>query len=193
MQGSLSQTFNDHFQPLNSPVANKPIFLSALEQDQIFEYSPNAQPNIISKGTLNTIAGGILTLYDKTGGTKILTYDPKTGVVTILGSLVAQQVNTGTYTSITLAGMGTQLGTMVGGVYGTALYQGGTLANAVINNPTIGTPALSGGTLNPAVYQIGGTVGATGTAIYVKTVNFAGSTVTNGTVITNNGIVLSIN
>lgn len=179
---------NEYLQPLNAPITKPTGFVSAFSQDNNNEYTPYAQPYLISKGSLNTIAGGVLTLYDITGGTKILTYDPETGVVTILGSLQVQQSNSGTYSNITLAGTTQVTGTIQNGVFATPTLSGGTYTNAVINNP-----ALSGGTLNPGLYQIGGTAGATGSIVYVKTVDFVGSTTTVGTVRFSSGVIYSAN
>lgn len=74
------------------------------------------------------------------------------------------------------------------GTLGTCLGQGGTY-----NNVTLGTPSVTGGTANFGSYQAGGVAGVTGTAIYVKTIDFVGGTYTVGTVITKNGIITSIN
>jgi hypothetical protein len=93
-------------------------------------------------------------------------------------------------------------GTISGVLLGTAQITGGTANNQVVGTPnitggttanqTIGTPSLSGGTLNPGVYQASGTAGATGTAVYIKTIT-GGTASAWGTIITNNGLVLSIN
>jgi hypothetical protein len=176
---------NQYMQPTDGFVVRR-NFISALEQDLQFEYNPFSQPNVISKGTVNTTAGGVLTLYDSTGGTKILTYNPDTGVVTILGSLIANTVATGTYSNIILAGTPALSGTLSGGVHGTSLFKGGTIANSVI-----GTPALSGGTLNPSVYQTSGSVGIGTTIAYVKTVNYSGSVTTFGTLSFSNGLLVT--
>ena len=173
-------------------------YTNALEDNLKVESTPYLNRTAISKGTVQTNLGGLLELYDKTGGTKVMSYDPATGIVTILGSLVAEQVNSGTYTTIVIAGNSSLVGTLSGGVHGTSLYQGGTLANAIVGTPstqggTVGTAQIIGGTINPSVYQIGGTVGATGSIVYVKTVDFVGSAVTLGTVNFNNGIIFNAN
>lgn len=161
-------TLNNLLQPTDSLPATNEGFKTIIDQKFSNQNIPYAPPSFISKGTLNTIAGGVLTLYDSTGGTKVLTYDPDTGVVTILGSLVAQNSSTGTYTDITIAGTSTNLGTLSGGVLGTSLILGGTF-----NNGVIGTPQITGGTLTNGV--ISGTVNTiSGTA--------SGLTVNTGTI-----------
>lgn len=169
MQKYPGSVLNDRMQPASSIPAQRAGQSLDIQNDMKFEKSIYAPPTMISKGSINTIAGGILTLYDKTGGTALFTYNPATGVITIQGSLVANQVNTGTYTSITLAGQNNVLGTMQNGVYGTAQY--------------------TGGTANLAAYQTGGTAGISGSIVYVKTINFAGSTTTLGTLSYTNGLI----
>ena len=123
---------------------------------------------LINNGTWNS---GTLGTPAITGGT----FTSGVGNALILGS---PAVTSGTFTSSVLNS----------NTVGTPAITGGSM-----NNATFGTPEITGGTLNPTVYQIGGTVGVTGTAIYVKTVNFAGSTTTLGTIIVNTGIVTTIN
>src|SRR3990167_3529037 len=118
-------------------LAGTRAYVNALEENLKVESTPYLNRTAIGKGTLQTTLGGLVEFYDTTGGTRVLTYNPDTGVVTILGSLVAQQVSTGTYTSITIAGTSTVVGTISNGVY---------------NNATFGTPAVTGGTHNSAVF-----------------------------------------
>ena len=171
MKDTVKLGFNKYMQPLNSPAGTPSEYKMALDWDINRERTPYLNPTQVSKGTVQTNLGGILDLRDKTGGTSILTYNPTTGVVTILGSLVAQSVNTGTYTSITIAGNNPITGTLQNGVYGTALFKGGTV-NAILQN-NAGTP------------------GVAGTAIYVKTVDFVGSTTTLGTLQFSDGLLIS--
>lgn len=186
-------------------------YTSALEENLKQEPTAYLHRTAISKGTFQTILGGLVEFYDTTGGTKVLTYNPSTGVVTILGSLVANQVNTGTYTNIILAGTPNLVGTLTNGVLanntigtplltggtvnnvtmGTPAVTGGTLTSSVLNTNTIGTPSVTGGTVN-SVYQSNSIAGVGGSVVYVKTVNFAGSAITTGTVVVNGGIITSI-
>ena len=91
-------------------------YTNVLEDNLRQESTPYLNRTSIGKGTIQSNLGGVLDLYDKTGGTKVLTYNPQTGVVTILGSLVANQVSTGTYSNIVIAGTSSILGTLSGGV-----------------------------------------------------------------------------
>ena len=172
----------------NTSKAGTRDYTNVLEESVKVESTPYLNRTAIGKGTLQTTLGGLTEFKDTTGGTTIFTYNPDTGVVTIIGSLVANQVNTGTYTNIVLAGTPNLVG---------------TLTNGVINNPTIGTPGITGGTytsptvtngtLNPTAYQTSGSAGSTGSIIYVKSADFAGSTTTLGTLNFANGINLTFN
>ena len=163
-------------------------YTNALEDNIKQEPTPYLHETAISKGTLQTTLGGLTEFKDATGGTTILTYNPDTGVVTIVGSLVANQVNTGTYSNIILAGTPALTGTLTNGVHnnatfgtpaitggsvnsstiGTPSITGGTISSGVVNNSTIGTPTVTGGTLNPTLYQRGGTSGVSASIVYVK-------------------------
>lgn len=154
-------TLNKFMQDDDSLAAKPRKYQQAITRDIHVEPTPFAHSVQISKGTVQTNLGGVLQLKDKTGGTNIFTYDPATGTVTILGPLVAQQVNTGTYTNVSISGTTIFSGTMTstgiisGGTVGTAQITGGTLSTNTINNAVMGTPAITGGTYtNP---QIAGT------------------------------------
>src|SRR3990167_3573278 len=70
---------------------------TAMHWDTQDEKSPWAPRTQVSRGTLESRSGGIFTLYDTTGGTAILTYDPDAGIVTIAGSvIISQTINVGT-------------------------------------------------------------------------------------------------
>jgi len=121
----------------------------------------------------------------------------------LTGTLTANTINTGTINTSLF-----QNGTIANNVIsGATISQpsvtGGTFINPTINTGTfnislmtgtlngalIGTPQVNHGTLNPDVYQTGGTAGATGSIIYVKTVS---PETTFGTVNVTNCLILSI-
>jgi|SRR3990167_2108064 len=133
-------------------LAGTRAYVNALEENLKVESTPYLNRTAIGKGTLQTTLGGLVEFYDTTGGTRVLTYNPDTGVVTILGSLVAQQVSTGTYTSITIAGTSTVVGTISNGVYNNATFGTPAVTGGSVNNSTLGTPAITGGTHNSAVF-----------------------------------------
>jgi hypothetical protein len=78
-------------------------------------------------------------------------------------------------------------------VIGTMGNTGVQFFAGTLGTMTIGTSLIQGGTSNAGTYQVGGTAGATGTAVYVKTVDFVGSTTTLGTIVVQKGIVTTIN
>lgn len=111
--------------------------VSALEQDERYEKSPYAPPTFVSKGTVQTTAGGLVDLLDKTGGTSVFTYDPNTGSITILGYLsISNPITFGS--STTIGGNLTVAGT-------TTLNGPGTVNNNALtfNSTTNGSAALS--------------------------------------------------
>src|SRR3990167_5613032 len=171
-------------------LAGTRAYVNALEENLKVESTPYLNRTAIGKGTLQTTLGGLVEFYDTTGGTRVLTYNPDTGVVTILGSLVAQQVSTGTYTSITIAGTSTVVGTISNGVYNNATFGTPAVIGGSHNSASIGTSTITGGTVN-SVLQATGTQGTAGSIIYVKTVNFAGSTTSLGTLNFSNGLNLT--
>jgi hypothetical protein len=158
---------NDYLQAGSAPVSDEKGYIGTM----LSKINPYAPPMFVSKGSIQTNLGGILTLYDETGGTKVFTYDPKTGVITVLGTLNVQNSSTGTYTNITLTGTTLLTGTIAGGVV----------------NSTVG------GTVNGTTYQVGGTQGVSGLGTYVKSIDWVGSTVTLGTFATTNGITTVFN
>lgn len=61
-----------------------------------------------------------------------------------------------------------------------------SLFGGTFNNGVLGSPTITGGTINSGTYQIGGTGGATGSIVYMKTagptfgtLNFAGGLITS--------------
>ena len=93
-----------------------------------------------------------------------------------------------TLNSPTIAGQGTNTGTIAGGLYGTATWQGGT-----INNPVMGTPAITGGTYNNGVFGTPSMNGGTATNLKLVTPTFSPSIspVYFGTIIATNGTTAS--
>ena len=169
-----------------SPAGKERVWKTELDRDAESEKSPYANPTILSKGTIEANLGGILTLKDTTGGTVLLTADPDTGVVTIGGDLtVTETLSGGTVgTSTIIGGTATDLnihnpiiGTMSatdgtagtltidGGILGTPAITEGTATTLNVHGAIIGTPALTAGTVNPASYEINGTVGIPGTIV----------------------------
>lgn len=112
-------------------------------------------------------------------------------------TLANMTLNSGTLSSPVIGTMNATGGTatnltLVTPTVGTPTVTGGTATNITLVTPTIGTPALTGGTVNPIQFNCGGTVGVSGTAIYVKTVDFSGSAVTYGTIVFTKGIATSV-
>lgn len=102
--------------------------------------NPYAPPVFVSKGTMQTTLGGRTTFRDINGGT-LLTYDPKTGTITIFGGLVSQQnVNVGTLSNSTFTGT----------IMNTGLINGGTF-EGMVKNSTIQASSLSQGTLTSPI------------------------------------------
>lgn len=165
------EMFNGNMQPTDSIPANKWRKESALKRAIRYQKTPYADPTQISKGQTTTTGGGSFALYDKTGGTALFSYNPTTGVITINGSLVSNVVNSGTYQNIVISGNNQVNGTFVAGNYE--------------------IPQITGGTVNPLVYQAGGTPGVSGSVVYVKSVNFAGSVVSLGTLVFSGGLITS--
>ena len=144
-----------------------------------------------------TIRGGLVA--DQTLNLGTVNNTKFAGTPELIGTLLnSSLINNGTWNNGTFGTPAITGGTFTSGV-GNALTLGspavtsGTFTSSVLNSNTIGTPVITGGTANMALFQTGGTSGVTGTSIYVKTVNFAGSTTTLGTIISNNGIITSIN
>ncbi len=180
--------------------ASRTKFNTALNFNLYQEPTPYLHRTAISKGTIAanlkgaTGAGGRVDFKDVTGGTSIITYDPATGTVTINGGIVVNQTLVGTLNNGAVSGTTSISGTLTS----TGMYTGGTLSSftgsqGTFNNGIIGTPAITGGTTNAGTYQVGGTGGITGSIVYVKTVNFAGSSTTLGTVQFVSGLITVAN
>lgn len=136
-------------------------------------------------GTLsfNQISGGTATIGGTANGDGVISVSNAGGTEVVRLDNTGLIVTAGTISSIAFAS-----GTLSTGTITTSLFNLGT-----INTSVIGTPNLTGGTLNPTAFQGGGTVGVSGTAVYVKTVNFGGSSTTLGTIVSQNGIITTIN
>ena len=161
-------------------------YTTALEDSMRQEPTPYLHETAISKGTFQTTLGGLTEFKDSTGGTTIFTYNPDTGVVTIIGSLVANQVSTGTYSNIVLSGTPTLSGTLAGGVhnnatFGTPALVGGTSTNMVVNAPTIGSPQITNGTMNNGVFGTPAITGGTHSAGVLANNTIGTPAVTGGT------------
>lgn len=158
--------FNAQMQPHDSLPAQRWQRALNVNRAVQIQKNPFSDPTQISRGITSTTGGGSFTLYDKTGGTALFSYNPSTGVITINGSLVSNVVNSGTYQNIILGGTNQVVGTMVSGFYGTPQITGGTLTSGNVSGGTVAATLSNSGT-----YQINGTATTTGSFVYVKTVS----------------------
>ena len=140
------------------------------------EPSPYLNRTAISKGTLQTSSGGLpqfRSTAGTSGGTVIMDVDPDTGTVTIRGGLVAQQtLDLGTVNNSKIAGTPELIGTLTNsrlinngtwnnGTLGTPAVTGGTITSSVLNANTIGSPSITNGTMNNATFGTLNTQGGT--------------------------------
>lgn len=128
---------------------------------------------VSGQGTI-PLAGGTLADYFYNMGT----------IANVL--LEGGTINTSIWEGGTINGITSEGGTMNNGVYtnsslGTPAITGGTF-----NNGVLGTPIITGGLVNPGTYQTGGTAGASGSIIYLKT-----TAPTFGTLSFSNGLITS--
>jgi len=205
MKDYTIQGYDGKMRKISSFAGRPRDYKSALDDDYNQEATPYLPPTAVSKGTVQTNLGGLLEVRDTTGGTVLFTVNPTTGVVTIAGSIQNQvALNLGTITDTVIAGQSVLSGTLTNnrlinngtwnnGTFNNAVVQtpaitGGTVTNGNIHNPTIGTPALTGGTVNPLAFSANGTVGVSGSIIYLK--NLAPGDL--GTVVFTKGLVTSI-
>jgi len=154
--------------------ARESDYRTALDRDTQEEITPFTFPTQINKGTSQVNLGGVFELRDTTGGTILLTADPDTGVVTIKGSLVAEQnFDAGTISNTELAGSTTQTGTFLGNlITGTLSITAGTADNIIL-----GTPDVTGGTVDSAVMGTPNAAGGTHNNAFFGTINTAGGTI----------------
>ena len=136
-------------------------------------------------GTLsfNQITGGTATIGGTLNGDGVVSVNNAGGTEVVRLDNTGLIVTSGTITSVAFAS-----GTLNAGTITSSMFSSGT-----INNAIIGTPLLTGGTVNPSLYRINGTSGVDGSIVYVKSVNFGGSTTTLGTMSFNKGIITSFN
>ena len=153
---------NDHYTKLGfgagmrktDSFAGRPReYQSALVNDLKQEPTPYLHQTAISKGTVSTTGGGVTEIRDVTGGTVLFTVDPTTGVVTIAGPITAQvTLNVGTINDTAITGQATLAGTLTNNrLIQNGTWTNGTFITSNIQNPTIGTPALAGGTVGGGV------------------------------------------
>lgn len=115
----------------------------------------------------------------------------KTSGTTTQGTYDKSLFENGTVTNSVITG-GTETNPVINtGTVNTSAFDNGTLGTCQITGGTVGTALIAGGTSNQAAYQTGGTAGVSGSIVYVKTVNFAGSTTTLGTLQFLNGLIVS--
>ena len=124
----------------------KTEYVSALEEDARVEKSRLVN-NQVTKGTVQTTAGGLVEFNSTSGGTILLTIDPVTGTVTVAGPVIANvTLNVGSMNNGAITGTSTITGTLTASNI-TVL---GTFSGGTYNNIIAGTPNISGGTLNEA-------------------------------------------
>jgi hypothetical protein len=179
---------NKYMMPVGAPITQGSKFINAIDWD-ILHPRDTVSSMHVKNISFSSLTGGTATLggvsngdglliVNNAGGTQVVRLD-NTGIVITAGTISGVQFTgtttqfTGTFDAITLTGQSVFNGT----VTNNKLITGGTLGNAAI-----GTPLLSAGTVNPSIYQASGTPEAAGSFVYIKSVNFAGSTTTLGTV-----------
>jgi hypothetical protein len=140
--------------------------------------------------TGGTLANGLLGTSTITGGTAsaiTITSGTLSGALVGTSQITGGSIATVVIGTPTITGGSWSTGTITGAVVGTPSITGGTISAALI-----GTSTITGGTVNPASFSIVGTAGATGTAIYVKTIT-GGTAATWGTIAVVKGLVITIN
>ena len=164
-------------------VAGRPRpYVTALDMSYQQEPTPFTPRTQVSKGTVQSTDGGVVEWFDTTGGTKLLSYNPDTGEITINGAVIA---------NVTLT-----VGTISGGVLGTATIVGGTANNVVIGTPSItggtgnamvlGSPAIINGTANNMTLGTPAVTGGTATSFVINASTLGTPGITGGTM--NNGV-----
>ncbi len=165
---------------LRKGIAARPSdYRTAALQDTQDEIRPWTNPTQINKGSSQVNLGGVFELRDTTGGTILLTADPDTGVVTIKGSLVAEQnFDAGTISDSVLAGSTVQTGTFLADLMtGTLSITAGTADNIIL-----GTPDITGGTVDSAVMGTPNVAGGTHNNAFFGTLQTANGTIGTPTI-----------
>jgi hypothetical protein len=181
---------NDHLQPEDSPIVkHHEGAVTAFDLDSTYERgvmnSSQIKDNSVTSDKLSGTVVGSANIADGA------ITEPKIASFAVgstkLGTNAVRNVNINDFAFSKGTGPITVTsGTISGVLLGTSTVQGGTIANALI-----GTSTVTGGTVNPASFSIVGTAGATGTAIYVKTIT-AGTASDWGTIAVVKGLVISI-
>lgn len=190
---------NKHLQPIGSPVDTKGTISTASE------FGIRNKRNSITASRIKSIdltasSGGTVNISGTASNIDRIEIFNNTGKelgqidnngFTLFGSTSLQYYDTslGTY----IASFGPQGGTAFMQSHGTfPLYikgnidlSQGTLNNTTINNGVFGAPNVTGGTLNPSVYQNGaGSIGIGTVLTYIKTGTIQGTlTFSNGILI----------
>lgn len=82
------------FKALNGIASQDRNWQSDFNQDAKMEKGPYANPTVISKGEIETTAGGLVNFKDE-GGTSVFTYNPVTRAITITGAITINGTVTG--------------------------------------------------------------------------------------------------
>lgn len=159
--------YDSQLRKVDSIAARPRGYVTSLADDIRRDPGPYAPEMFVSKGTIQTIGGGLVQLYDTTGGTVVFTYDPDTGAITLNGVLVnVSTLSVGTIKSTTF----------VGTITNSQLMQNGTYANGTFNNGVFGTPALTNGTYNAGIFGTPAITGGTYNSAVLGTPAIVGGT-----------------
>lgn len=107
------------------------------------------------------------------------------------GTISQGTYNQSLFQNGTISNTGITGGTENMSIFNTGTVNTSLIASGTFNTGTIGTSLFLGGTVNATVYENGGTATSSGSIVYVKSVNFAGSTVTLGTVSFQQGLIIA--
>lgn len=168
-----------------SPIIKRNIPKSAFEFDSQFEDGVisnakirNASIDSAKIGTISfsQLSGGTAMLGGVGNGDGLLTVNNAGGTQVVRLDNTGITITSGTISNVVVGTVNWTSGTMTNSFIGTSQITGGSVSGAV----------LTTGTVNPSVYKIQGTSGATGTIVYLN----AGTTV--GTIIVQSGLITSI-
>ena len=158
-----------------SPIIDRKIPMSSFDFDSQFEAGVISSAKIrkaqigsaqIGQISFSQLAGGTATLGGVGNGDGLLTVNNAGGTQVVRLDNTGITITSGTITNVQI---------------GTVNWINGTIVNSLI-----GTSQITGGTVSPSMYKIQGTLGATGTIIYLN----AGTTL--GTIIVQSGLITSI-